>query len=624
MTTTLTGGTTKAHRETGALRGSSRALTRRAWVPVIIGVGGIGLACIVVWSVLGWRRSAELASSVQTIIVEPRTFNLVLKEKGELKAAHSTDIKCEVEGRSTIISLIPEGTAVKAGDLLVELASDEIENRIQLEDLKEANAFTAFEAAKSELAIQRDKNASDIRKAELQIELAGLELDKYTKADWVQKLKDADIAIEQAEMGLERREQDYTAYKELYAKDYTTLTELEEAEFNFKKAEWDLEKARMAREVLEKYTHVADLKRRESDHEEAIKECERVKKNAEAERTKKEHTLEGKNKELTLVRDQLAKLRTQRDKCRIVSPTPGFVVYGGDQGHSWRRSSDDQIKEGATVHERQILMQLPDTSSMTIIVRIHEAKTDKLKLGQSVVATIEGIPGRRFTGSVTKIAAVADSQSGWLNPDLKEYETEITLDPTDAPLKPGVTAHAEILVRAIEEKLAVPVQAVYSKNGHRYVFRGTGDKAEPVEVELGGIGTEWAEVASGLSSGDSIFLAFSDEMKRSVPDTGWGGEGGSNAGRHRRSGRRGPAQQAAGNDGNRRGRGAEHEGSAGTGGAQRGEQSRGVSPHGGDSASKRRATADVPAKQVDHTKASTHAPAAGTQSGSGNVNRGAP
>ena len=33
-----------------------------------------------------------------------------------------------------------------------------------------------------------------------------------------------------------------------------------------------------------------------------------------------------------------------------------------------------------------------------------------------------------LTGSVTKIAAVADTQNRWLNPDLKEYETEITLD----------------------------------------------------------------------------------------------------------------------------------------------------------------------------------------------------
>ena len=40
----------------------------------------------------------------------------------------------------------------------------EIENKIRESELKEANAITAFQSAEAELDIQRDKNASDIRK----------------------------------------------------------------------------------------------------------------------------------------------------------------------------------------------------------------------------------------------------------------------------------------------------------------------------------------------------------------------------------------------------------------------------------------------------------------------------
>ena len=135
------------------------------------------------WAVWAWTQSAKLLAGVNKFTVAPRSFNVVLKEKGELKAAKSTDINCEVEGRSTIITLIPEGTAVKEGDLLVELASDQIEDRIRQEELKEANAITAFESAQTELEIQRDRNESDIRKAELDIELKRLELEKYQKGD---------------------------------------------------------------------------------------------------------------------------------------------------------------------------------------------------------------------------------------------------------------------------------------------------------------------------------------------------------------------------------------------------------------------------------------------------------
>ena len=86
------------------------------------------------------------------------------------------------------------------------------------------------------------------------------------------------------------------------------------------------------------------------------------------------------------------------------------------------------------------------------------------------------------------------------------------------PLKPGVTAHVEILVETVDDRLAVPVQAVFSKAGRRYVFRERRGSVEHVEVQVGPRGTEWAEIADGLSEGDQVLLAFTDEHKRMIPD----------------------------------------------------------------------------------------------------------
>ncbi|MFQ5494653.1 MAG: efflux RND transporter periplasmic adaptor subunit [Phycisphaerae bacterium] len=485
----------------------------------------------------GWRRGAATTAKADKFVVQPRHFSVVLKEKGELKAAKSTDVSCEVEGRSTIISLVPEGTAVKKGDLLVELASDQIEDRIRQEELKESNAVTAYQASKTELEIQRDKNASDIRKANLEIKLKSLALEKYQKGDWSQKLKDAQIAIDQAKMTYARSKEDFEAEAQLYQRKWSTKTAYEDAKFKKQKAEWDVEKAEKAMEVLKVYTHVADLAQRQSDYEEAKKEAERTKKNAEAEEIKKLRAMEGKKKELDLLRDQLAKLRRQKEKSKIYAPTDGIVIYyGGGGRHFISMDGSGQIKEGATVYERQVLMSLPDTSEMKVLVRVHEAKTDRLALGQSVRIRIEGLQDREFSGRVTKIAAVADSQNRWLNPDLREYETEITLDLVDVPLKPGVTAHTEILVEDVDSKAAVPVQAVYSKGGHRFVFVTSGRSLKPVEVTLGAIGTEWADITKGISPGDEVLLAFADEHKRLIPD--FPGEDRARADGNRRSRRR--------------------------------------------------------------------------------------
>ncbi|RME38847.1 MAG: HlyD family efflux transporter periplasmic adaptor subunit, partial [Planctomycetota bacterium] len=481
---------------------TSPARSRRRWSYAGAALAVLALA-VVGFRAVEWARTTRVVTQADKFTVGPRSFSVVLKEKGELQAAKATEITCEVEGRSTIIYLVPEGTAVKKGDLLVELASDAIEDRIRQAELREANAVAAYEAAKAELDIQRDRNASDIRKAKLQIELAELELKKYAEGEWAQQLKDAQIAIDQARINLKRREEDYKSAQELYKRDFITKTQYQEDEFNYQKAKWDLEKALKAKEVLESYTHVAALRKRESDLEEAKKEAERVIKNAEALELQKQRNLEGKKKELDLIRAELAKYRAQREKCRITAPTQGFVVYYSGGGRHFM-SNDTQIREGATVHERQVLMTLPDTSEMIVVVRVHEAKTDKLRLGQRAVVRVEGMPGKTFTGTVTKIAAVADTQNRWLNPDLKEYETHITLDPTDAQLKPGVTAYVQIEVETVENVLAVPVQSIYAKGGRRYVFRQNGDEPEPVPVKVGAIGTAWAEIREGLREGDRV------------------------------------------------------------------------------------------------------------------------
>lgn len=520
MTTTLsspTAGKKSPALEPPAVQSPKRSRPWGLIALAIVVVAGLGGAAI--WWGMRATEASKQIEQIDKFTVKPRSFRVTLKEKGELKAAESNQLKCEVEGRSTIIHLIEEGAQVEQGDLLVELASDQIDDRILQEEFKEANALMAYESAQKELEIQRDKNASDIRKANLQIDLAGLALDKYEKGDWQQQLQDSQIMIDQARITEDRRKEDFEASKELYDKGYITEFEFKEDEFNYKRAQWDKEKAERAREVLIEYTRKADKAQKESDLEEATKECERIIKNAEAEEAKKVGTLEARRKELEIDREQLDKLRKQKEKCKIFAPTPGFVMYGesGDS-HRFFRGDNGQIQEGATVYERQVLVTLPDTSGMVVSCRIHESKLARLAMGQRVTVEVEGIPGKRFTGTVSEIARVADTQNRWINPDVKEYETEITLDGQHETLKPGATAHAEILVTTVQDALAVPVQAIYTKAGHQFVFRWKRGDVEPVEIEIGNTNEEWAEVLEGLSNGDQVLLAFDDSHKRMLPD----------------------------------------------------------------------------------------------------------
>jgi hypothetical protein len=157
---------------------------------------------------------------------------------------------------------------------------------------------------------------------------------------------------------------------------------------------------------------------------------------------------------------------------------------------------------------------------MQVSCRIHESKTEQIKLGLPATVVVEGITGVQFTGTVTKISALADSRSRWLNPDLKEYTTEVTLDQTHPSLRPGGTATCYITVTHLDDVLAVPVQAVFARGAKRFVFVGDGGSPEPVEVKLGQTGAEYVVVKSGLEIGQEILLAIDDELMSKLPSGG--------------------------------------------------------------------------------------------------------
>ena len=465
----------------------------------------------------GWTRwaSSPPVDDAQLFTVVRRSFPIVLRQKGELKASNLIEIRSEVEGRATIIFLVEEGTQVKQGDLLVELASDEIDEKIREGEIRVATAEAAYEAASKSFEILQDENASKIRKAELELRLAELALEKFKEGEAVEQRQDATLALKKAESDFAQATATLEDSEKLYERGFLTKIERDGDRLKKLSADIDLQKAQLAQEVLEKYTIPMSLQEKESNVTEARKELERTRKSAAAEESKSAADVAARKSELAIVQDKLARYRDQKQKSRITAPADGLVVYS--RTGSWYRS-ETQIDKGAQVFERQSLIELPDTRTMKVSVRVHEAQTQSVKVGLPATVEIEGFAGKKFSGKVTKIAALADSQNRWLNPNLKEYETEITLDGQFDQLKPGTTARADILVAQLNNVLAVPVQAVFAKGASYFVFADRSGRPEPLRVSLGPSSNEYVEIKQGLREGDRVWLAVTDEMKLLLPD----------------------------------------------------------------------------------------------------------
>jgi RND family efflux transporter MFP subunit len=452
-------------------------------------------------------------------LVEPVTLNVTLKEEGEVKAVDSVDLKCEVQSQGVTIEwIIEESTRVRKGDLLVKLASEEFKDRVETAEIELKRVSNALEEARRELEIIEKDNASNIKKAEIDLEVAQLELKRYVEGDFEKSKKNIDIQIKQATIDIDQLKEELAKHRELLVDGFTTQSKIDELEDALEKNQMTLAMRQLELEILRTYEFKKNSIQKQSAVERAAEELEREKDRADLRRKQalakvndQEQTLDVRTRRFERLKDQLA-------KCEIRAPADGVVQYGESGGR--RRWNSNRIAVGERVYGGQTLITLPDTSQMMVTTRIHEADRHKVEEGLPCIVRVPAVPGETFHGTLSKIAQFADSEGSWWNPELKEHATEILLEDTDAPLSPGDSAYIEIVIEEVPDVLAVPVQCVFVRGDRRFAFAVRGQEAEPVEITIGRTSTTLAEVTSGLEPGDRVVLAPDEPMLAKLPAPG--------------------------------------------------------------------------------------------------------
>jgi HlyD family secretion protein len=488
--------------------------TLRRWWYLAAAVVFLGAVALVLRSAaVGWldRVMGRDDGAGAFHVVEPLTLAITLTEDGELKPRKSVNIKCEVEGQSTILFVVEESTQVKKGDLLVELASDALEQRLRTKEMELQRIQGEYDAAVAELEIQKSQNASNLKKAQIDLDIAKLDLEKYIKGDYEGRLKEINVQIRQTQMDVERKRIDLRENEELKERGWVTKDKVDQLKFALEVAEMTLERHNLSKEIFLKYERPKIELQRTSAVERAKEELEREKQRAASREDKSEARKRQYAKQLKHSTEDVEKLRKQLEKCKVYAPAGGIVQY--PHGGSWR---SERVAAGEKAYEGQTLVVLPDTSQMLVSTRIHEADRHLIEEGLPCVVTVPAVPGESFTGKITKIDQYAESEGRWLNPDLKEHGAEILLDSTEAPLSPGDSAEVKILIDILEDVLAVPVQCVFTRGPRSFVFADRGG-GEPVEVKLGRSNTNMVEIASGLSAGDRVLMHADERLLAMLP-----------------------------------------------------------------------------------------------------------
>jgi HlyD family secretion protein len=475
----------------------------------------------------GAGAQAEVAPEA-TATVRRAALPITIAESGYLKAKNSTNLQPQFQGGATITWLVKEGKTVEKDEVLVEF--DKVQLQTQFDD--KTNLLhqyrTELAAAKAEHAIQERDSTAALGKAQFELEVAQMKLELYEKGESPNELRKKRLAAEKAHSEFARAKEQFEKVPDLRAQGFLTKIQEEEERIHLREKEIEVENADKDLELFQTYTLPMGTAEKKNGLEDARRNLENSKAREDIKLKEREGRIAEIEGKVRSTEAQLTQLQKNLDFMTIRAPRPGIAYYG-DPAEPWMH---DNIKVGNRFNQGNTVITLPDLREMQVLIQVHEADIDSVKLEQPVLITLESLKERSFPAKVTRIGAVANSN--WGNPENKTFEIEITMDPIEIELRAGTTAKAEIQVETLADALQVPVQSVIGESGEHLVFVAVPSGFQKLSVKIGKSNNHFVQVLEGLAEGQRVLLydprasgaeagAAKSEAKPATPSAGPGG-----------------------------------------------------------------------------------------------------
>jgi HlyD family secretion protein len=454
-------------------------------------LGSVGAVAIL--SLAGWwtfsRGGSEEAYDLLTTEVSHGPYDYVVIEQGTVESATNTELRCQVRSRgggggggdrgsggglggssTAIMDVVPEGTIVKEGDVVVELDSSSL--------MLEENSQKILVSNRESLLAQSQNSlkAAEIAKTEY---LEGLYVSQE-KLVLTEKMV-TEQALKTAEQGLK-------SAQSLFEKNIITGLQLQAAEVALQNATNGLDNALTKLNTLRNLTKQKELTVLEANIASA------------------QANVKAQQASLQLEQDKLKDIQDQIAKCTIKATAPGQVVYANETD-MFRSSSSSQfiVTPGAMVRERQVIIRLPNANDMQVKATVNEARVTLIRPGLPVSIRVDALKDEMIEGEVTKVNQYAEPSS-FSSGNIKRYATIIKIKNPPVDLRVGMNAEVRIHVERKADALQVPVQALAELKGHYFTLAKNGDSYETREIKIGSTNDKVATIESGLKDGDEVVM----------------------------------------------------------------------------------------------------------------------
>lgn len=446
--------------------------------------------------------------------VERGDFTITIEQEGMLDAIKHHVLRCPARARSglEIMHVVEDQTRVTNNQVVARFVDEKyVDTRDDL--------FLEIDEQEKTLLLEQDnfqmnqsKSLSDIktRVDKLRDERAALR--KYVEQDAVMERKDLNRDIELKQEALVTAEDKVATQASLLAtarmsekdKVDTYEKQLVAAENALETAVRDLDKSRYKLRIFKQYDHPRQMRQLEQKKVLADMELQNELIRVKGVTLQGERKISTNQRKLIKQQRDLKQVQEELLKMVIRAPTDGIVTLGDP--HRRNRGSEKEIKIGTTMSQNEVIGSIPDLSRFVVKMNLPEIFRSRIALQQPAKMGVKALPDLMISGYVDAIDDMASRLVFWDPGSPKVYITEIATDSHDPRLMPGMSISVEIQVETVRDCLYVPIEALYSREGETFcrVKQLTG--YEERKVETGRSSSDFAEVTSGLESGEKVLL----------------------------------------------------------------------------------------------------------------------
>ena len=433
------------------------------------------LAAIIGGSVFGYRIFAQDRATArldyETYVVRRGTVVSTVSATGSIEPEQRVDLSFKSPGRVAEV-YVKAGDQVKKGQVLAALETTDLKLA-----LAQAEATLRINQARLE-QVRKGPEASEIAAAKAQLESAQAAYRQLLAGPSEDEKRAAMAAVERARAALEQAQAAYDQVANM-----PNVGMLPQS-VQLRDATIELERAEAQYRITTAPPTEAQIAQAKAQIAQAQANLDRLLRGPSAE-------------EIEIAEAQVAQAQAAVEQARLAlehatlsAPFDGVVAAVN-------------VRPGEVTNGALAAIVLIDPSRFHIDVKVDEVDIGHVKEGQPVEVRLDALPEAKIAGHIERISPIAQVAGGVVS-----YDVTIVIEPTDAPLRAGMTATANIVTTELKDVLVVPNRFIRMdrENNKTYVEKVVDNIPTPVEITVGARNEQLSQVLRGLEEGDVVAL----------------------------------------------------------------------------------------------------------------------